>query len=113
MRAAAAEAVQRVLDCGRANVADDRDFWRLCSRLAGSWRQLQDAKGKVTDHGTRAEFYRKPLADERRQFMPSTPSDLEAAHYVALISDLSAEWIHDCYTERRKCTRDGDKQGTS
>lgn len=67
----------------------------------------------MTDHGTRAEFYRKPLADERRQFMPSTPSDLEAAHYVALISDLSAEWIHDCYTERRKCTRDGDKQGTS
>lgn len=51
--------------------------------------------------------------NERRQFMPSTPSDLEAAHYVALISDLSAEWIHDCYTERRKCTRDGDKQGTS
>jgi hypothetical protein len=43
----------------------------------------------------RAQFYSRLAEDERRRFMPEEPSDLVAAHFVALITDLPAEWIHD------------------
>jgi hypothetical protein len=93
MRADAAVATRCVVGRGLADVAEDDAFLKICERLGGV--SPKDAR-------TRARFYSRLSEDERRRFMPEEPDDFVAAHFVALISDLPAEWIHDCATERRK-----------
>jgi hypothetical protein len=96
MRADALAATEWVHGKDLRRVLDNPDldsFLKTCSQLSGV---------KLADARARARFYTKLPPDERRKFMPSKPDDLIAAHFVALISDLSAEWIYDCFTQRRK-----------
>ena len=93
MRADAAEAVKIVVESDLRKVAEDPDFLELCSKLSGV---------RIDDARARGRFYSKLPSNERRQFMPNDPAVLRAAHFVALISDLPAEWIDDCYRQRRK-----------
>jgi hypothetical protein len=101
MRADAAKATRRVDGRELADVAEDDEFLRICQRL-----------GRVSaeDARTRARFYSCLTETERRRFMPEEPDDLVAAHFVALISDLPAEWIDDCARERRKPSRHRDER---
>jgi hypothetical protein len=101
VRLNAALAVERAVDKPLGDLALDGDFVRSCG----------DLSGVSFDHAqARARFYSRLPVDERRQFMPNDPMDLRAAHFVALISDLPAEWIDDCYRERRKDIRQDAQQ---
>jgi hypothetical protein len=93
MRADAAMATRYLIGRSLAEVANDDDFLKLCERLGGV---------SANDARTRAWFYSRLPEDERRRFLPEAPDDLVAAHFVALISDMPAEWIDDCARERRK-----------
>ena len=93
MRTDAAMAMELVLDRGIADVAGDSTFLQVCNNLSGVKREDAEA---------RAWFYSHLRDDERRHFMPDEPDYLAAAHFVALITDLSPEWIDDCARERRK-----------
>jgi hypothetical protein len=93
MRADAAKATRRVVGRRLPEVAADDEFLRICQRLGGV---------SADDARARAQFYSRLTKDERRRFMPDAPDDLIAAHFVALVSDLPAEWIDDCARERRK-----------
>jgi hypothetical protein len=45
--------------------------------------------------------------------MPDRPPALAAAHFVALISDLPAEWIDDCARQRRQPVTQPDAAAAS
>jgi hypothetical protein len=103
LRADAVDATDRVIGRNLADLADDHEFLEVCARLGRV--SLPVAKA-------RARFYGRLADDERRHFMPEEPDGLVAAHFVALISDLPAEWIDDCARERRMMIRrDGENEG--
>lgn len=97
MRAAAAAAVaqvETVLQDGRAlgSLLDDEAFVDLCEGLSGV--APRDARARIRFYGGLGD-------DDRRTFMPGGPGVRRAAHVVALVTDLPAEWLEDCATERR------------
>jgi hypothetical protein len=80
MRTDAAEATDLAVHRRLADLADDRSFLQICERLSGV---------KPEDAQARARFYSHLREGESRRFMPDEPEYLVAAHFVALITDLS------------------------
>lgn len=97
MRGDAAAAVAQVEEALRAHgsaagLRDRVDFVVLCGRLGGV----------RPDHvRARIRFYGSLGPDDRPGFMLDEPVGRRAAQFVALVTDLSAEWLEDCATQRR------------
>jgi hypothetical protein len=78
---------------GLVTAAGDARFLDVCAKLGGIDADVA---------GVRAAFYRDEHPGDPRAFLPTEPRILVASQFVAQITDLPVEWIHDCATNRRR-----------
>jgi hypothetical protein len=93
MRKRAATAVRYATAHGLTAAAGEDRFLDLCCKLG-------DIDADMAR--TRAQFSCRERPGDPRQFLPDRPPVLVAAQFVAQITDLPVEWLHDCATNRRR-----------
>jgi hypothetical protein len=110
MRSLAARAVKRALSLKLSEAAQNTKLLDLCATLANEDEDTIRA---------RALFYSSRIdPDSLRDYLPYDSQgreavlskELEAAHFVALLTDLPPGWLFDCATNRRGTVRQGARQ---
>lgn len=92
LRKWASKAVNTAVGLTIGEVTENQDLLLLCANLSGEKLEVITA---------RAQFYSKVDTESLGYYIPSGSQEAIAAHIVALLTDLPANWLYDCGTNRR------------
>lgn len=103
----AREAMKKALE-PQSSVGDFAAFIKVCAgedaKSECFIKKCAELSGKKEDKvRKRAAFYARLARCDRerlRYYLPQGPNDLQASHFIGLLTDLSPYWIYDLYHNR-------------
>jgi len=102
LEAAAHTAVALAVDNGIHRAFTLSEFRTACAELLDNTAPRDDERAPVMQRvRSRGQFHLDLPLESRDRYMPRSPQVLEAVYFVALITDLVPQWVHDRYTGRR------------